>query len=375
MQNAYLIAGLSWDPAIRGILAVGTGVVVLIGSVYLLLSTNVGFRLGALVTLSALTGFLTILTAIWWIQPPGIGPRGGADPRWVPLEIYVNPVGQTDQPALAKQEGEYAPPPATDAGGAYPFPYDTATAQKVADLQNKLSATQIAQLPKNYNLSDVRGLEDADPSIKEFLPDRADFNDWKVVPSSQVGEGQAAADVALANSGLFKDATEYKKLEVYDRGGTPTPEDDCPNGQNNPKNLLPEDWACRLKQRFLKTFRIFQPPHYQIANVQRVIPQETTPGEAPPVPEVDPTQPVVSVIMIRDQGNVRLKPAAFFFISAALFIFFTLLLHFRDKTAAANRALEPDSPAAQYAAARAAEAQHGPQDRAGVDKTPGDGGG
>src|SRR4029078_11706384 len=81
LGTVHLIAGLSWDPAIRGILSVGVGVVVLIGSVYLLLGTNIGFKLGARVSASGLFGFLSILTLIWWIQPPGIGPRGGVDPH------------------------------------------------------------------------------------------------------------------------------------------------------------------------------------------------------------------------------------------------------------------------------------------------------
>jgi hypothetical protein len=374
MNSAHLIAGLSWDPAIRGILSVGVGVVVLIGSVYLLLGTNLGFKLASLVSASGLFGFLAILTLIWWIQPPGIGPRGGNDPHWVPLEIYVNPVGQNpDQLALAAEnQGETPPAPATETGADYPFPYNSATAQKISDIDNKLTEQQKAQLPKNYTLSDVAGLGAVDPEVKALVPTRQDLNQWKIVSTAQAGEAQAAADLALIDSGLFGDATEYKKLEVYDYGGNPTPEDDCPEGQDNPKNLVPQDAGCRLFQRVLKTFRIFHPPHYQIVNVQKVVPQEAQPGEAPPTPTVDPTQPVISVVLIRDQGNVRVKPAAFFFICLALFIFFTLLLHFRDKTAAANRALEPDSPAARYAAAHAAE-DRGSGD--GVDKSPDDGGG
>ena len=30
---------------------------------------------------------------------------------------------------------------------------------------------------------------------------------------------------------------EEKGLEVYDKGGNPTPEEDCPDGQQNPKVL------------------------------------------------------------------------------------------------------------------------------------------
>lgn len=373
-MNSLILAGLSWDPAIRGILSVGVGVVVLMGSVYLLLGTNVGWRLGALLSASGLFGWLTILTLIWWIQPPGIGPRGGNDPHWVPLEIYVNgTVKDASQPALAaSNQGETVPPPATDSGGPYPFPYDTPAAQKTSDLNNQLEAKGLtSQLPKNYSLSDVQSLAASNPEIKALLPTKDELNGWKIVPTAQAGEAQAAADVALANSGLFKDATEYKKLEVYDRGGNPTREDDCPQGTGDgAHNLIPDDALCRIWSRVKKTFRLSHPPHYQIVLVQKTIPQEAKPGEPPPIPEVDPTQPVVAVIMIRDQGNVRLKPAAFFVICASLFVFFTLLLHFRDKTAMRNRALEADSPAVKWAATQEAEAGgagHGADGRAGDD--------
>ena len=53
---------------------------VLGGSVYLLLATNIGARLGLLVALAGLFGWLTILTLTWWIQPPANGPRG-TNPR------------------------------------------------------------------------------------------------------------------------------------------------------------------------------------------------------------------------------------------------------------------------------------------------------
>ena len=54
----HLIAGIAWDPQLRGILAVLVGVVVLMGSVYLLLGTNLGTRLGFLVAVTALFGWL-----------------------------------------------------------------------------------------------------------------------------------------------------------------------------------------------------------------------------------------------------------------------------------------------------------------------------
>jgi len=84
MQTVQIIAGIAFDPGIRGVLVVLVGVVVLMGSVYLILSTNLGSRLGFLVALSGLFGWLTILTFVWWLTPPAIGPRGNI-PTWKPV--------------------------------------------------------------------------------------------------------------------------------------------------------------------------------------------------------------------------------------------------------------------------------------------------
>ena len=76
----HLLAGIAWDPQIRGFLAVGVGVVVLLGSVYLLLGTNLGSRLGFLIAISAIFGWCTIMGLTWWMYGT-IGMLGEA-PKW-----------------------------------------------------------------------------------------------------------------------------------------------------------------------------------------------------------------------------------------------------------------------------------------------------
>ncbi|MEZ5145312.1 MAG: hypothetical protein R2726_22795 [Acidimicrobiales bacterium] len=333
MQTLHIIAGLGWDPAIRGILAVLTGVVVLAGSVWLLLASNTGARLGTLIALGGLFGWLTILTLMWWIQPPGIGPRGGNEPKWVPIEIYV------------------------DGGG----PARTAVVNSLSSPESLPQATQIleqhpelaTQVPKTPTLSDIAGASAADANGntikgKDLVPQRTDNGGWRVVPTSEAGEAQTAADTALVSSGFFKDATAYKKLNTFQQGGNPRREDDCPAGdaEGEQQSFIPADALCRAWARIKKTFRITSPPDYTVVQVQAVEPQTAAPGEPPPTPRVDPTQPVVSVVLIRDQGNIRLKPFVFFVISASLFAFFCMLLHFRDKTAWKNRGVVPDKAGA-----------------------------
>jgi hypothetical protein len=78
---------ISWDPTIRGYLVVATGVVVLCGSVYLLLATNTGIRLGFLIAAAGLAGWMTIMGSVWWLY--GIGWVGEAA-TWHVREVVVS---------------------------------------------------------------------------------------------------------------------------------------------------------------------------------------------------------------------------------------------------------------------------------------------
>jgi hypothetical protein len=74
-----------WDPTILGILAVLSGVVLFCGSVYLLLATNLGARLGFLVAATALSGLLTLIAILWvTTQTPLESPKGRVA-AWIPI--------------------------------------------------------------------------------------------------------------------------------------------------------------------------------------------------------------------------------------------------------------------------------------------------
>ena len=78
---------ISWDPTIRGYLVVATGVAVLCGSVYLLLATNTGIRLGFLIAAAGLAGWMTIMGLVWWLY--GIG-WVGEESSWHVREVVVS---------------------------------------------------------------------------------------------------------------------------------------------------------------------------------------------------------------------------------------------------------------------------------------------
>jgi hypothetical protein len=76
------LLAIGWQPEFRGILTVIIGFVVLCGSVYLILATNMGARLGFLVSFAALAGWMFIMGAIWWAYGKGLLGRA---PSWQPV--------------------------------------------------------------------------------------------------------------------------------------------------------------------------------------------------------------------------------------------------------------------------------------------------
>jgi len=79
-MNAALLA-INWEPQLRGILIVIIAVSVLMGSVYLILATNMGARLGFLVAIAALAGWFFLMGCVWWTYGKGLlGPAAAWKP-------------------------------------------------------------------------------------------------------------------------------------------------------------------------------------------------------------------------------------------------------------------------------------------------------
>ena len=77
------LLSVGWQPEIRGYLVVIIMVVTLIGGTYLILGTNLGARLGFLVAMCALSGWMLSMAIIWAIY--GIGLQGPF-PSWKPAD-------------------------------------------------------------------------------------------------------------------------------------------------------------------------------------------------------------------------------------------------------------------------------------------------
>jgi hypothetical protein len=80
-----------WYPTILGVLVVVAAVVLFIGSVYILLGTNLGARLGFLVTFTGLTGFMVILTLLWCTTASPLNTLKGRIPAWKVQEVVTTP--------------------------------------------------------------------------------------------------------------------------------------------------------------------------------------------------------------------------------------------------------------------------------------------
>jgi hypothetical protein len=284
MTLVHTFAGIAWDPEIRGILTVVVGVVVLMGSVYLLLSTNVAGRLGFLLSLAAVFGWMAMLGLTWWLYPPGNGPIGRV-PSWHIEEINH---GDLSQAQLTQAHD-----------------LDTSGLPSPEELRD-MTPEQIAEL--NDELADQ-------------------LDGWKLLPEGDAarGEAQTTADAALATGiiGGIGDTTDYVYLYAFDIGGKPERQSD--------------GVFDRVANKVTNTLRITSPPNHAIVQLQPTVDQEVVPGEAPPPPEPNDSASVISLVMTRDLGERRLPAALLTVGSTATFGLLCMMLHQRDRRVKEHR--------------------------------------
>jgi hypothetical protein len=79
-----------WYPTILGALAVVAGIALFCGSVYVLLGTNLGARLGFLVSFTGLTGFLMVLSLLWMTTASPLNTLKGRLPQWKVQEVVTD---------------------------------------------------------------------------------------------------------------------------------------------------------------------------------------------------------------------------------------------------------------------------------------------
>ena len=328
MGTLVTLAGLAWNPEISGILVVATGFVVLLGSVWFIIVTNAGIRLATLMAAAALMGWMAILGSAWWMYGSG---WKGDDPSWKTVDINVGDL------RASGLESARLLPNSSEMPTAYELVVASGDAAAIATFATlptagenpDLSAEVLAGLRADRQLRNETTTRSELAAVARNVTDAAGLRDlgpWRLLATTESGDAQAraAADVMSHPDLGFASSADYKLLDAYTMGGKPELKDD-PNRLD------------RITLWITNTARITHPTRYTVVQLQGVLHQEVAPGEAPPRPVVDPDEPVVSVIMVRDLGWVRLRPALVTIGSFLIFLTLCYWLHVRDKELMSRR--------------------------------------
>lgn len=164
------LLAIDFSPGLRGIVVVLVMVVALLGGTYLILGTNLGARLGFLITATALAGWMMCMAFVWAVY--GIGLQGPF-PSWKPAD----PITIVRDGALLNRAEVVDAPIDTDGLNA------TEAAKKVSD----------TLVEEGWTI-----LEESDP---------------------RRGQAVASADEIIQIEAEEFAAGEYIPVNVYDKGG------------------------------------------------------------------------------------------------------------------------------------------------------------
>jgi hypothetical protein len=229
----------------------------------------------------------------------GIGLKGQT-PVWHVVEVNVA------QPTEAR----------TEAVRSLPAFSDLPTAASLLESRPELFPAE--EFEPTDSLSELAVAPGACPVLRDL-----DLGGWELAPVSALGEPQAVVDAKLVEEGYFQSPSSYKVLNGFEEGG------------KEPLSTCPEDEIDRIDRmtHFVTNLWPTHPTHHFVLQVQPVITQEARPGEAPPIPVVDPTKPVMNVVMVRDLGNLRFPPAMITLGSFLIFCVLVSMLNRRDRLA------------------------------------------
>ena len=284
-MTSQLLAALAWDPQIRGALIVVTAFVILPGSVYLLLATNTGAKLGFLLAAAGFFGWMAVMGWIWVAY--GIGIKGDA-PTWHVEEVVTG------------------------------------------DVAERGTSEEARGFPNGW-----RKLPAGDPT----LGDAQASADKVLAPSEDAGHGGEAGAEAPVDP-VFEDLTDYIQVGGFARGG----ENYWIPGGGLKSESYEGNRGSNVFSKAIERVKRgpFHAPHYaviQVAPVKDV--GEVAEGAAPPKPEADPTEPVTSVVMVRDLGNLRFPSLMIAISMSIVFALVANALHKRDQEIMAARRAAP----------------------------------
>ena len=184
-----------WYPTILGVLVVIAGVGLFCGSIYLLLATNLGARLGFLIAASALSGFMVLLSLMWLTTASPLNTLKGRVPSWKLVE-QVDSLSKSRIAAVRD----------IDTKGKAVIPAEAANVKAAVDAGLVIPAKQgdaplpptpkfaKFQLPTDYVVSDTKeiGGSRPNPLLLQFSHTPR-YATVKVCPVLTVGQLQGAA--------------------------------------------------------------------------------------------------------------------------------------------------------------------------------------
>lgn len=314
LNTLAFIDGVGFDPFFRGLLSVLVGVVVLMGGSYLVVATNTGSRLGALISAGQLFGWMFLMGIVWTVY--AIGWRGEGE-SWVLVEINVdNPAREADGLAFAEHE-------------------------QVQDLGFAL---------ESFNLEEAVESDDPDRQQADALKIARDspglLAEWRylTVSDPQRGEASASAEEFLIEEGVYGATTEFIPLtfDAYNTGGKPRLNPSIVEDDEDKSAWVESftDLPSRVWHKVDTTvIHFWHPQELVVIQFQGVVDEPTLPGEAPPVAEADDSKATVSVVMERDRGGPipalvggqRFTPFMFALFNGILFAVISWVLHIRDR--------------------------------------------
>ncbi len=164
------LLAINFQPEIRGYIVVLISVGVLMGSTYLIVGTNVGARLGFLISMTGLAGWMMSMAIVWAIY--GIG-LTGPSPSWQPAE-----------PITIVRDGA------------------------------QLNVAEVVDAP-----IDIESMNPTAAAKK--VSDALVADGWKILEESDPARGQAvaSADEIIQIEAEEFVAGEYTAVNVYDKGG------------------------------------------------------------------------------------------------------------------------------------------------------------
>lgn len=340
-----ILAQIGFDPQIRGALVVAVGVIVLFGSLFMILATNHGVRLGALIALTGFFGWMVIMGGFWWVR--GIGFVGDSV-SWQVLDFNRDDISQSSverardlpDPADLQGLGILVAQAGLDAGvdemGEFlvePDPESETFAEMTAD---ELEAEFLLQAQRNESttLSDIMSVapDFIEATEGTVLPGGREFPDldgWRVMSAGEAGEAQAAAGAEILESDAFdfEAQSEFVFLDAFTVGGKPTigrdNDADCTFCVDN----LERGWLW-----VTNSARIKNPTQYAVVQLQAIDEEALVveEGQPPRFPSVDEDAQIVSVVLVRDLGNLRFPPAMVTLGSLLIFVALAYMLHMRD---------------------------------------------